>query len=57
VALDGRPAAIFANLAELRRLKLAIPEPIELASRLRAAGVAIDPAALTAEAIARELAP
>jgi energy-coupling factor transport system ATP-binding protein len=57
VALDGRPAAIFANLVELRRLKLAIPEPIELASRLRAAGVAIDPAALTAEAIARELAP
>jgi energy-coupling factor transport system ATP-binding protein len=55
LALDGPPAAIFADLGRLRRLRLAIPEPIELADRLRAAGVPIGPAALTAKAIAEEL--
>jgi energy-coupling factor transport system ATP-binding protein len=55
VALDAPPPAIFADLARLQRLRLAIPAPIELAARLRAAGLAIDPAALTIEAIAAEL--
>ena len=46
---------VFADLGRLRRLRLAIPEPIELADRLRAAGVPIEAAALTSQAIAREL--
>lgn len=57
IALDGPPAAVFADLARLRRLKLAIPEPIALAARLRAAGLPIAPDALTVEAIARQIAP
>ncbi|MBK9710381.1 MAG: energy-coupling factor transporter ATPase [Kouleothrix sp.] len=55
VALDGPPALVFADLDRLRALRLAIPAPLELAARLRAMGVAIDPAALTVEAIAREI--
>ena len=39
----------------LRQLKLAIPEPIELAARLRKVGFPLSPGALTVEAIAREL--
>ena len=56
VVMDGPPAAIFADLTRLRRLRLAVPEPIELAARLRAAGVPLAPTALTVEAIAREIA-
>jgi len=56
IVMDGTPASIFADLERLRRLKLAIPEPIELAARLRAAGIPIAREALTVEAIARELA-
>ena len=56
VVLQGAPPAIFADRERLRRLKLAVPEPIELASRLRAAGVPISPDALSLEAIAREIA-
>jgi len=55
IAFDDTPAAVFADLEQMRRLKLAIPAPIELAARLRAVGLALDPAALTIEAIAREL--
>jgi energy-coupling factor transport system ATP-binding protein len=55
IAFDGTPAAIFADLDRMRRLKLAIPAPIELAARLRAAGIPLDPAALTVEAIAQEI--
>jgi energy-coupling factor transport system ATP-binding protein len=55
IAFDGTPAAVFADLEQMRRLKLAIPAPIELAARLRAAGISIDPAALTVEAIASAL--
>jgi energy-coupling factor transport system ATP-binding protein len=53
IALDDPPAVLFADLDRLRRLRLALPEPIELAARLRAAGAPLDPAALTVEAIAR----
>jgi energy-coupling factor transport system ATP-binding protein len=53
--LDGPPVLVFADLDRLRRLKLAIPEPLELAARLRASRIPIDPAALTAAAIAQEL--
>src|SRR6266700_7773456 len=56
VVMDGDPASVFADLERLRRLKLAIPEPVELAARLRAAGISISQKALTTEAIARELA-
>lgn len=56
ILMQGRPAAIFADLERLRALKLVVPEPLELVARLRAAGIAISPAALTEEAIAEELA-
>jgi energy-coupling factor transport system ATP-binding protein len=55
IALEGPPATVFSNLERLRKLKLAIPEPIELAARLRQAGLPISREALTVEAIAREI--
>ncbi|HET8842245.1 MAG TPA: energy-coupling factor transporter ATPase [Ktedonobacteraceae bacterium] len=55
IVLEGPPATIFADLGRLRSLKLGVPEPLELASRLRAAGIPISSAALTEEAIAEEL--
>ncbi|HZS78397.1 MAG TPA: energy-coupling factor transporter ATPase [Ktedonobacteraceae bacterium] len=55
IVIDGRPADIFSNLSRLRQLKLTIPEPIELADRLRKTGFSISNEALTVEAIAREL--
>jgi energy-coupling factor transport system ATP-binding protein len=55
IVMEGPPPAIFADLQRLRELKLAIPEPIELAARLRIAGFSLSPGALTVEAIAREL--
>jgi len=55
IVMEGTPATIFADLWRLRQLKLAIPEPIELANRLRHAGFPISQYALTVEAIAREI--
>jgi energy-coupling factor transport system ATP-binding protein len=55
IVMAGTPASIFADRDQLRRLKLAIPEPIELAARLREAGLPLTPEALTVEAIAREI--
>ena len=55
IVMEGTPAQVFADLERLRALKLAIPEPITLAARLRDAGFHISPAALTVEAIAQEL--
>lgn len=55
IVLQGLPATIFADLERLRELKLAIPEPIELAARLRDAGLPLSQEAITIEAIAREL--
>lgn len=57
IAMQGSPPQVFADLDRLRALKLAIPEPLELASRLRAAGMPLSPRALTEEAIAEELVP
>ena len=57
VIMQGPPQTIFADLDRLRALKLAVPEPLELAARLRAAGVPISRSALTTEAIAEELLP
>lgn len=56
IAMEGPPAAVFADLGWLRRLKLSVPEPLELASRLRQSGVAVSAEALTIQAIAREIA-
>jgi ABC-type multidrug transport system ATPase subunit len=55
IVMEGTPATIFANLQRLHALKLAIPEPIELAARLREAGLPISQEAVTIEAIAQEL--
>jgi energy-coupling factor transport system ATP-binding protein len=55
IALDATPARVFADLPRLRKLKLAIPEPLELVARLRAVGVPIAQEAITIEAIAQEL--
>ncbi len=55
IVLEGTPRAIFADLERLRQFKLIIPEPIALAARLRDAGFAIAPDALTIEAIAQEI--
>jgi energy-coupling factor transport system ATP-binding protein len=55
IIMQGTPATIFADLARLRALKLIVPEPLELAARLREAGIPIAPTALTEEAIAEEL--
>ncbi len=57
IVMDGAPEDIFADLQRLRDLKLIIPEPIELASRLRRSGISIAPGALTVESLARELMP
>ncbi|HEU5230025.1 MAG TPA: ATP-binding cassette domain-containing protein, partial [Ktedonobacteraceae bacterium] len=57
IVLEGPPASIFADLERLRALKLAIPEPIELADRLRRAGFALSPGAVTIESIAQEIMP
>jgi energy-coupling factor transport system ATP-binding protein len=56
IMMEGRPADIFADMERLRQLKLAIPEPIALAARLRDAGLPISPEALTVEDIAQEIA-
>ncbi len=56
IVLEGSPAMVFADPETLRRLKLSVPEPLELASRLRESGVPISAEALTIQAIAREMA-
>ena len=55
IVMVGTPPQVFADLERLQALKLAIPEPLELAARLRKAGLRISPDALTVEAIAQEL--
>jgi energy-coupling factor transport system ATP-binding protein len=55
IVLEGTPADLFADLQRLQALKLAIPEPIELAARLREIGLPISTKAVTLEAIAQEI--
>lgn len=55
VVMQGTPADVFVDLQRLRQLKLAIPDPIALAARLRASGLSISKEAITVEAIAREI--
>jgi len=57
IIMQGTPTTLFSDLARLRALQLAVPEPLELASRLRAAGFPIARSALTIEEIAEELVP
>jgi post-segregation antitoxin (ccd killing protein) len=57
LVMQGPPATIFSDLARLRALKLVVPETLELAARLRAAGFPVASSALTEEAIVQELAP
>ncbi|GAC1354865.1 MAG: energy-coupling factor transporter ATPase [Ktedonobacteraceae bacterium] len=57
IVMEGTPAMLFADLQRLRTLKLTIPEPIELAARLRQIGFPLSQDALTVEAIAQELRP
>jgi energy-coupling factor transport system ATP-binding protein len=54
IAMEGTPATIFADLERLRQLKLAIPAPIELAARLRTAGLPVAQEAVTVETIVQE---
>lgn len=55
MVMEGTPAQIFADLERLRVLKLAIPEPLELASRLRTAGIYLSQEAVTLKTIVEEL--
>lgn len=55
IVREGSPAELFSNLDSFRDLGLSVPEPIELVTRLRAAGFSISQKALTIEAIAQEL--
>ncbi len=55
VALEGTPAEVFADLERLQKLRLAIPDVIALANRLRVAGLPIPLDALTAEDVASAL--
>ncbi len=57
IVMEGAPTQIFARKEQLRSLKLAIPQPIALAARLRDEGLPIAAEALTTEAIAREILP
>ena len=56
IVMNDTPATLFADIAKLRELKLMIPEPIDLAIRLRNIGIPISQQAVTVEAIAQELA-
>jgi len=55
MVMEGTPAHIFTDLERLLALKLAIPEPLELASRLRAAGINLSQEAVTLKTIVEEL--
>ncbi|HEX8729957.1 MAG TPA: ATP-binding cassette domain-containing protein, partial [Ktedonobacterales bacterium] len=55
IALEGAPAVVFADLDRLRALRLVLPEVALLGERLRRAGLAIPPDALTPEALVAAL--
>jgi energy-coupling factor transport system ATP-binding protein len=55
IALEGAPAAVFADLDRLRALRLVVPEVALLGERLRSAGLAIPPNALTPDALVAAL--
>ena len=49
LALDGAPREIFPQVERLKALQLTVPEAVELAWRLRAAGMDLPADVLTAE--------
>ncbi len=55
IVMERTPAMLFADLPRLRALNLVIPEPIELAARLRKIGVPLSQNAISVETIAQEL--
>lgn len=55
IAFDGSPAAIFADLDRLRRLRLVVPELAVLGERLRMAGLPIPASAITPDALVQAL--
>ena len=55
IALEGAPAAVFADLDRLRALRLVVPEVALLGERLRRVGLAIPPDALSPEALVAAL--
>ena len=56
VAMDGTPAQVFSRGEELKAMGLALPDSMELVTRLRRAGMDIDTSCLTMEQAADEIA-
>ncbi len=56
LVMDGPPEEVLWDLERLRQLGLAVPEQVELAARLRSAGLPLSPDSLTVEALARGIA-
>ena len=56
VAMDGAPAEVFTQVADLRAMGLTVPDTVDLLDRLRRAGVDVPLNALTVEACADAIA-
>lgn len=56
LAMDGSPAEVFSREKELKSMGLAIPDAMELAMRLKAAGMDINTACMTMDEAADEIA-
>ena len=56
VAMDGAPAEVFTQVADLRHMGLTVPDTVDLLDRLRRAGVDVPLNALTVEACADAIA-
>ena len=56
VAMDGTPAEVFTQVAELRHMGLTVPDTVDLLDRLRRDGVDVPLDALTVEACADAIA-
>ncbi|NTU83170.1 MAG: ATP-binding cassette domain-containing protein, partial [Chloroflexales bacterium] len=57
VLMEGDPHTIFARAGELRAVGLTVPQVTRLGRRLRARGLSLPPAVLTAAELAEALAP
>ena len=55
-AMDGAPAEVFTQVADLRHMGLTVPDTVDLLDRLRRAGVDVPLDALTVEACADAIA-
>lgn len=56
VAMTGTPMEVFSRGEELKAMGLALPDPMELTVRLKAAGLDVDTRCLTMDAAADEIA-